>query len=129
MEFSSGETTKEFRVLLGEDDIFPAPNKSFEVYLASSPGVYLSPFTYTVVTILNDDPDLPGMCVCVCVCVRVCVHTSRCLHACACVSFMVFTSVKFLILKELSWKPRSTVYHANFSLFNSYEECMFHLPI
>ena len=67
VEFLPGETTQEFRLLLGEDDIFPAPNKTFEVYLASSPGVYLSPFTYTVVTILNDDPDLPGMCVCVCV--------------------------------------------------------------
>ena len=63
-------------MLLGEDDIFPAPNKSFEVYLASSPGVYLSPFTYTVVTILNDDPDLPGMCVCVCAYEQegVCMH-------------------------------------------------------
>ena len=48
------------------------------------------------------------------VCVCVCVHTSRCLHACACVSFMVFTSVKFLILKELSWKPRSAVYPRTF---------------
>ena len=73
--FLPGQTTQEVRVSLAEDDIFPEPNKTFEVYLAASPGVYLSPITYTVVTILNDDPDLPGMCmtsVCVCVCVCVC---------------------------------------------------------
>ena len=60
--FLPGQITQEVRVSLAEDDIFPEPNKTFEVYLAASPGVYLSPITYTVVTILNDDPDLPGMC-------------------------------------------------------------------
>ena len=71
VDFLPGETTQEVRVSLAEDDIFPEPNKMFEAYLAASPGVYLSPITYTLVTILNDDPDLHGMskCVCVCVCV------------------------------------------------------------
>ena len=61
VEFWPGQTTKEVCVLLAQDDNFPEANKMFEVYLAFSPGVYLSPVTYTMVTILNDDPDFPGM--------------------------------------------------------------------
>ncbi len=79
VEFAAGETSRE--VLVGiPDDIFPETNKTFEVFLACSPGVYLSPYSYTTVRILNDDPDLPGVCVHVCVhafvcaCMRVCVY-------------------------------------------------------
>lgn len=64
VDFLLGETTREVCVSIAEDDIFPEPNKTFEVYLAAFPwSVPLS----TLVTILNDDPDLPGMSKCVCV--------------------------------------------------------------
>ena len=44
------------------DDIFPEEDETFEILLTTSPGVFLSPYTRTVVTITNDDPDLPGGC-------------------------------------------------------------------
>ena len=59
VEFATGEVTVEVPVEI-QNDIFPEENKTFEVYLAASPGVYLAPITYTTVRILNDDPDLPG---------------------------------------------------------------------
>ena len=59
VEFAPGEVTREVQVRI-QNDIFPEENKTFEVYLAASPGVYLHPITYTTVRILNDDPDLPG---------------------------------------------------------------------
>ena len=57
--FEPGETTMTVVVrLMG--DIFPEIDKDFEVYLAASPGTYISPFGYTVVTIEDDDPPLPS---------------------------------------------------------------------
>ena len=42
------------------DDIFPEENETFEILLTASPGVFLSPHTQMVVTIIDNDPDFPG---------------------------------------------------------------------
>ena len=51
---------QEFIGTLAPDDVFPEANKSFEIFLTASPGAYLFPDTVVMVTILNDDPPLPG---------------------------------------------------------------------
>lgn len=57
------EDQKAVGIPLAEDDVFPEENKTFEVYLSASQGVFISPFGYASAVILNDDPPLPGMCV------------------------------------------------------------------
>ena len=55
-------------IQLGPDDILPGEDKVFEVYLGAAPGTFLSPITYTIVTITDPDPPLPGtyiLCHCV----------------------------------------------------------------
>ncbi len=42
------------------DDVFPEEAEQFEVILTASPGVFIDSPASTTVTILNDDPDLPG---------------------------------------------------------------------
>ena len=42
------------------DDVFPENIEEFEVFLSTSPGVYIVSPAYANVTILNDDPPLPG---------------------------------------------------------------------
>ena len=42
------------------DDVFPENTEEFEVFLSTSPGVYIVSPAYANVTILNDDPPLPG---------------------------------------------------------------------
>lgn len=58
--FKGEEVSKEIEIKLATDDIFPEPNKTFEVYLSASSGVYISPIGYMTATILNDDPELTG---------------------------------------------------------------------
>ena len=61
--FASDEVSKHILVLFTEDDIVPESNKTFEVYLSASPGVFISPIAYVTATILNDDLLPPqGMC-------------------------------------------------------------------
>lgn len=48
------------KIKLARDDVFPEANKTFEVYLSASPGVFISPLGYVSATILNDDPELTG---------------------------------------------------------------------
>ena len=55
-------------IQLGPDDILLGEDKVFEVYLGAAPGTFLSPITYTIVTITDPDPPLPGtyiLCHCV----------------------------------------------------------------
>lgn len=59
--FESNESSKVIQILLTEDDVFPEENKTFEVYLTATPGVYVSPFAYALATVLNDDEPLPGL--------------------------------------------------------------------
>jgi hypothetical protein len=42
------------------NDVFPEEVEQFEVILTSSPGVFIDSPAHVAVTILNDDPDLPG---------------------------------------------------------------------
>ncbi len=42
------------------DDVFPEMSEHFEVLLHASPGVFIQSPSRAIVTILNDDPDLPG---------------------------------------------------------------------
>ena len=58
--FGPEERLKTIQVQLAPDDVFPEGNKSFDIFLTASPGVYLSPTTVINVTILNDDLALPG---------------------------------------------------------------------
>lgn len=59
--FRSEEVSKMVQIPLANDDIFPEANKTFEVYLGASPGVFISPIGYVSAIILNDDPPLPGL--------------------------------------------------------------------
>ena len=43
------------------NDVFPENTEQFEVLLHASPGVFIDSPSRTIVSILNDDPDLPGM--------------------------------------------------------------------
>ena len=63
VEFAEGVTEQVVIVNL-VDDVFPESAEVFEVYLAVSPGVYISSPSNTTVFILNDDPPLPGWCLC-----------------------------------------------------------------
>ena len=61
------------------DDPFPEQDfETFEVVLSASPGVLIGSPSFVTFTIMDDDPPLPGVCVCacvyVCVCVCVCVY-------------------------------------------------------
>ena len=42
------------------NDVFPEEAEQFEVIISASPGVFIDAPASAVVTILNDDPDLPG---------------------------------------------------------------------
>ena len=42
------------------DDVFPEEVEQFEVVLLASPGVFISSPASAIITILNDDPNLPG---------------------------------------------------------------------
>ena len=61
--FGSDEVSKQVLVPFTEDDIVPESNKTFEVYLSASLGVFISPIAYATATILNDDLlPLQGLC-------------------------------------------------------------------
>ena len=53
--------SKRILIPFTDDDILPEANKTFEVYLSASPGVFISPIAYITATILNDDLPLPGL--------------------------------------------------------------------
>ena len=42
------------------NDVFPEETEEFEVFLSSSPGVFIDFPAFARVVILNDDPDLRG---------------------------------------------------------------------
>ena len=44
------------------DDVFPEETEQFEVILEASPGVFIDSPARALVTIFNDDPELPGTC-------------------------------------------------------------------
>lgn len=58
--FKGEEISEDIEIKLAADDVFPETNKTFEVYLSASPGVFISPPGYVSATILNDDPELTG---------------------------------------------------------------------
>ena len=60
VHFGVDENMKTVAIPLAEDDVLPEVNKTFEVYLSASQGVFISPFGYASAIILNDDPPLPG---------------------------------------------------------------------
>ena len=60
--FPSQQESVVVEVELAEDDIFPEDDKVFEVYIGATPGAFVSPNAHVNVTILNDDPPLPGQC-------------------------------------------------------------------
>ena len=60
VHFGVDENMKTVMIPLAEDDVFPEVNKTFEVYLSASQGVFISPFGYASAIIRNDDPPLPG---------------------------------------------------------------------
>ena len=70
VHFEANEDEKVVAIPLAEDDVFPEGNKTFEVYLSASQGVFISPFGYAFAVILNDDPPLPGTYTCTCMCVE-----------------------------------------------------------
>ena len=43
------------------DDVFPEGPEEFEVFLSAAPGALIVSPAYATVTILNDDPPLPGI--------------------------------------------------------------------
>lgn len=59
--FSPDQESLFVSISLSEDDVFPEENKTFEVFLSPASGVFINPIAYATVTILNDDPELPGM--------------------------------------------------------------------
>ena len=60
--FGFDEDSKSVLIPFTDDDGVLEPNKTFEVYLSASPGVFISPIAYVTATILNDDILLPGLC-------------------------------------------------------------------
>lgn len=60
IEFSANQESISVPIAL-TDDVFPEAMEHFEVVLASSPGVFIDSPARALVTILNDDPELPGM--------------------------------------------------------------------
>ena len=63
MTFAPGQTVATVTVVLAPDDVFPEPDKTFDLFLGPAEDVYISPYAAASVTIINDDPDLPGTCV------------------------------------------------------------------
>ena len=61
VSFAAGETATEVELSF-VNDVFPEADEEFDVYLAVSPGTFITEPSSAVVTILNDDPDLPGVC-------------------------------------------------------------------
>ena len=43
------------------DDVYPEGEEQFEIFLSASPGGFVVSPAYATVTILNDDPPLPGI--------------------------------------------------------------------
>ena len=58
--FEPTQTVVTVTVPLAPDDVFPEPDRTFELFLSAAEGVFIFPFAAATVTILNDDPDLPG---------------------------------------------------------------------
>ena len=58
--FEPQQSIVQVNVILSEDDVFPEPDKVFELFLSPSEGVFITPFAAATVTIINQDPDLPG---------------------------------------------------------------------
>ena len=67
VHFKLGETKSAVKIPLADDDIFPEENKTFEVYLTASQGVFIYPNGYAQAVIFNDDRPLPGRNVCMCI--------------------------------------------------------------
>ena len=42
------------------DDMFPEEDEQFEVFLSAAPGALVVSPAFATITILNDDPPLPG---------------------------------------------------------------------
>ena len=59
IEFSPDQTQLVLSITL-TDDVFPEELEQFEVFLAASAGVFIASPARAVVSILNDDPQLPG---------------------------------------------------------------------
>ena len=59
--FGPDEVSKGVLIPFTGDDVLPEANKTFEVYLSASPGVFISPNAYVTATILNDDIPVPGL--------------------------------------------------------------------
>ena len=59
VEFSANEVEMVATIPL-VDDVFPEEQEEFEVILEASPGVFIDSLASANVSILNDDPDLPG---------------------------------------------------------------------
>jgi hypothetical protein len=57
--FEPGQPVAIVTIPLSPDDVFPEPDKVFEVFLGPTDGVYITPYAAANVTILNDDDDLP----------------------------------------------------------------------
>ena len=57
LEFQPGETEKEVTITIVDDARIEAA-ENLELYLTGGAGVYLSPFSRAVVTIINDDGKL-----------------------------------------------------------------------
>ena len=58
-QFSPSQTEVVVSITIS-NDVFPEEAEEFEVILTASPGVFIDAPASAVVTILNDDPDLPG---------------------------------------------------------------------
>ena len=59
--FGFDEDSRSVLIPFTDDDGILEANKTFEVYLSASPGVFISPIAYVIATILNDDVLLPGL--------------------------------------------------------------------
>ena len=56
MEFGTGQTEATVTIDIVDDDL-PEGNEVFEVFLSTSPGVYIISPAFAIITILNDDPN------------------------------------------------------------------------
>ena len=59
IEFGPGETEVDVEIQL-IDDVFPEETESFEVFLTSSPGVFIQSPGVATVIISDRDPELPS---------------------------------------------------------------------
>ena len=59
VEFEPDETEKDVVIQL-IDDVFPEETESFEIFLASSPGVFIQSPAAATVVISDRDPELPS---------------------------------------------------------------------